>query len=113
MPFAFMGFDAGRYHFLPYTTRMPFSIDRGRFGPSPLLELAPLSWWADMSLIRDNGAIKTDAAQDWILAEQAKVGPVDLRRLRGAGVWRDGEGIVVNDGRQIVTMAGSRWSYEE
>ena len=71
-PFAFLGFDGARYHFLPYLTRMPYAIERGRFGPSALLEIAPLSWWGDMSLIRDNGAIKTDAAQDWIVDEKVQ-----------------------------------------
>lgn len=112
LPFSFLGFDSGRYWFLPRRRRVPFTIDMGRFSPSQLLELAPLGWWGDMSLIRDNGAIKTDAAQDWIVDEQEKAGMVDLRRLRGAGVWRDGEQVLVNDGEQIVTMAGERLEYD-
>ena len=112
LPFSFLGYDGGRYHFLPRKRRVPFTIDMGHFTASQLLEIAPLGFWGASNLIRDNGAIKTDAAQDWIIDEQEKVGMVDLRRLRGAGVWRDGEEIVVNDGAQIVTMAGDRLDYD-
>jgi putative DNA primase/helicase len=112
LPFSFLGYSDGRYHFLPRRRRVPFTIDMGQFSPSRLLELAPLNFWGASQMIRDNGAIKTDTAQDWIIDEQEKVGMVDLRRLRGAGVWRDGEAIVVNDGAQIVTMAGERLEYD-
>ncbi len=112
LPFSFLGFDGGRYWFLPRRRRVPFTIEMGRFSPSQLLELAPLAWWGASQMVKDNGAIKTDTAQDWIVEEEEKVGMVDLRRLRGAGVWRDGEEIVVNDGAQIVTMAGERLDYD-
>ena len=112
LPFSFLGFDSGRYYFLPRKRRVPFTIDMGQFTASRLLEIAPLAWWGGSSMVKDNGTIKTDAAQDWIVDEQEKVGMVDLRRLRGAGVWRDGDAIVVNDGAQIVTMAGERIPYE-
>ena len=112
LPFSFLGYDTARYWFLPRKRRVPFTIDMGRFGPSALLEVAPLGFWGGAGLVKDNGSIKTDAAQDWIIEEQEKIGMVDLRRLRGAGVWRDGEQIVVNDGQQIVTMARERVLYE-
>ena len=112
LPFSFLGFDTARYWFLPRRRRVPFTIDMGHFTASQLLELASLQWWGMQNLIRDNGAIKTDAAQDWIVDEQEKAGMVDLRHLRGAGVWRDGDEIVVNDGAQIVTMAGERLEYD-
>jgi hypothetical protein len=113
IPFSFMGFDQGRYHFLPRRRRVPYTIDMGHFSSSQLLELAALGWWALNNFVKENGALRLNEAQDWIVAEQEKVGMVDLRRLRGAGVWRDGEDIVVNDGAQIVTMAGERLEYDE
>ena len=112
LPFSFLGYSDGRYHFLPRKRHVPCTIDMGQFTASRLIELAPLGFWSVNGFMKDAGGIKTDAAQDWIVDESEKVGMVDLRRLRGAGVWRDGDQIVVNDGAQIVTMAGERLEYD-
>ena len=114
LPFALLGYDTAKHWFLPRRRRIPFTIDMGHFTGSQLLELAPLGWWGAQNLVKETGAIRVDQAQDWLLQvyEQEKIGMVDLRRLRGAGVWRDGSQIVVNDGAQIVTMAGERLEYD-
>ena len=114
LPFALLGYDSARHYFLPYNRRVLFSIDMGHFTASQLLELAPLRWWGDQNLCKDTGAIRVDQAQDWLLKlyEDMHIKYVDLRRLRGAGVWRDGDQIVVNDGAAIVTMAGERVEYD-
>ena len=115
LPFALLGFDTSRHWFLPRERRIPYTIEMGRFTGSQLLELAPLQWWGYMGLVKDTGGIRVDQAQDWLMQryKEEHIGMVDLRRLRGAGVWRDAGAILVNDGKQIVTREGERCSYEE
>ena len=113
LPFIFLGHDQNRYWFLPRKRRVPYTIEMGHFTGSQLLELAELNFWSLAQLCKDTGAIRIDAAQDWLLKRPEALQMVDLRRLRGAGVWRDGSRIVVNDGSAIVTQAGERMNYEE
>lgn len=115
LPFALLGYDGTRHYFLSRARRILYFIEMGRFTGSQLLELAPLTWWGVMGLVKETGAIRVDQAQDWLLQRYAEqhIGMVDLRRLRGAGVWRDGEQIVVNDGRQIVNLKGECQSYDD
>lgn len=113
MPFLPLGYDKSAYYFLRKANRTIFSIAMGSWNSSKLGELAPLSWWSIMGHVTDQGSIKVSTAQNDVAEIQHKVGFFDPKKVRGAGVWRDRQGIILNDGRRIVTMDGKSYSYDE
>lgn len=112
-PFLCLGYDKSGYYFMRKDRRVVFSISMGTFNASKLGELAVLTWWMSMNHTTDQGTIKPGTAQDMIVEAQQSIGFYDPKRIRGAGVWRDQDGIILNDGRRIVTMDGRSFSYQE
>lgn len=119
LPFIALGYDTTAYYFMPRKTRVVHTIGVGTFRNSQMMELAPLSFWGPegahgaVTLIGDNGAIKQGPAQDFLIRLQHQTGWFDADLIRGAGVWSDATGAVLNDGRQIVTMDKRILSYDE
>lgn len=117
LPFRCLGYDKAGYYFLPKKTRVVHTISVGSFKNAQMLELAPLSWWGSMPtgqvLVTEQGALKQAIVQDMLINLQHKVGWFDPAMVRGAGVWRDAGGLVLNDGSQIVTMDRRALSYDE
>lgn len=113
MPFICLGYDTGAYYFMPRKTRVVHTIGVGSFRGSQILELAPLSWWGSQTMVGDAGAIKQGVAQDFLIGLQHQTGWFDPEAIRGAGVWSDATGAVLNDGRQIVTMDKRILSYDD
>lgn len=112
-PFLALGYDKGAYYFMRRETRTIFAIGMGSFNASKVEHLGPLSWWSVQGMVSDQGAIKVSTAQDYLQTLQHQVGFFDPKRIRGAGVWRDHDGIVLNTGSRIVTMAGRSLTYDE
>lgn len=112
-PFLCLGYDKGGYYFMRKDRRVVFSIGMGSFNASKLGELAGVSWWTVLGHVSDQGTIKVAGAQDDIVGAQQQVGFFDPKRIRGAGVWRDQDGIILNDGRRIVTMDGRSFQYQD
>lgn len=112
-PFLCLGYDKGGYFFMRKDIRVVFSIGMGGFTTSKAQALADLSWWLMMSMVGDKGGVKIAEAQDYIQRVQHQVGFFDPKRIRGAGVWRDAEGIILNDGRRIVSMDGRSSTYDK
>ena len=115
-PFVALGYDTEHYYFLKKSTRSVFTIAKGNFNGSRLLEIANLGWWRTVrrgALLTDGGNIRVTLAQDLVQHLSEEAGRFDLATLRGAGVWRDGESqIVVNDGRQIVGQDGKKSAFD-
>jgi len=111
--FRCLGYDAEKYWFLREGKRSPQAIVFGSWTTSKLQELAPLAWWGMRGLCGDQGAIKLSVAQDYVIGIQDQVGRHDPDRLRGAGVWRDENDIIVNDGRRIIQRDGTVQSYQD
>jgi len=111
-PFLCLGYDKAAYYFMRRKTRTLFSIGMGSWNSSKLGEIAALSWWMLMGMTGDEGGIKAAVAQDYVVGLQHEVGFFDPKKIRGAGVWRDSQGIILNDGRRIITMDGRRFDYD-
>lgn len=111
--FRCLGYDAERYWFLREGKRIPQTIGLGQFNASRIQELAPLAWWSVKGMVGDQGGIKVAIAQDYLNMIQFNVGRYAPDRLRGAGVWRDGDEIIINDGRRIVTREGQAVAYAD
>lgn len=112
-PFLCLGYDKASYYFLPRRTRVVHQITMGSFRNSQMLELAELSWWGNQGMITDQGSLKQAPAQELLITAQHQVGFFDPKTLRGAGVWRDAGGVVLNDGRRIVTMDRRSLRYDD
>lgn len=112
-PFLCLGYDKGGYYFMRKDRRTVFSIGMGAFTSSKLGELASLSAWQVLGpFVGDQGTIKPAVAQDYLIDMQQQVGFYDPKRIRGAGVWRDHDGIVLNTGDRILTQKGEQRSYD-
>jgi putative DNA primase/helicase len=108
VPFRCLGYDADHYWFLQGKQRQLFAIAKGTFNASKLGELAPPAWWAALGAINDKGGIDVGRGQQIIIELQTEAGMFDSSRLRGAGVWQEGDEIVINDGGHIVDVEGNR-----
>lgn len=106
-PFRCIGYTDTAYYFLLGRQRLPYSIDKGSFTASRVGELAPAEWWGQVGAVTRESNIDVGRAQKWIHYEQGKRGFFRPENLRGAGVWREGGEVVVNDGERIVHQDGA------
>jgi putative DNA primase/helicase len=104
--FACLGHDGTHHWFLRRGVRVPYKIALGAFNSSKILTLAPLAYWTVQGHVNDQGGIKAATAQDFIEGLSFDVGQYRPERIRGAGVWRDKDGFLINDGRQIILHNG-------
>lgn len=105
--FACLGHDATHHWFLRRNVRVPYKIALGGFNSSKLLTLAPLAFWTLQAMVSEQGGIKTAPAQDYVEQLSFSVGQYRPERIRGAGVWRDKDGFLINDGGRIIMHDGS------
>ncbi len=112
-PYEPLGYTENEHLYLDREDRRVIRVQFGSFRQSTLLEIAPLAWWGSQGLITDAGGVKVAPAQDVLVGESKEAGMHDPGRLRGAGVWRDAEGVVINDGARIITPAGRAVEYRE
>lgn len=105
-PFKFLGHDESRHFFLPIGSNIVKKINFGSFSKSKLLELAPLSWWA-ISYPQKHG-FNVDGAIDDVIRSSETKGYYMPESIRGTGVWKDCEKIVVNDGLHLCDNAGKK-----
>jgi len=104
MPFKFMGFDDGGHYFLPSGSHTIKRIGQGSFTKSKLFELASLSFW--LSQFPMKRGIDIDSAIDWTIRESEKKGFFQPNAVRGTGVWRDNDKIIINTGTHCVNGSG-------
>lgn len=105
-PFTALGFDEGRYYYLPAATEQVCSIGAGSHTQAgQLLQLADLAWWCD-AYPRDPE--RPWKGPNWTVAAGAcmamckRAGVYDARNLRGRGVWVDGGVPVLHAGDRLV-----------
>lgn len=103
-PFRFMGFDDACHYFLPSGSRTIKKIGLGSFSKSKLLELAPLSYWTQQFVQRKG--YDFEAAVDWVIRESEMCGFFRPDSVRGTGIWRDENKIVINNGDYIINGTG-------
>jgi len=104
--FACLGHDATHHWFLRRGVRVPYKISIGGFTSSKLLSLARLSFWGMNGMVGEADGIKTAMAQDFVEGMSFGIGQYRPERIRGAGVWRDKDGFLINDGSKIILHNG-------
>lgn len=105
--FACLGHDGSHHWLLRKGVRVPYKIAIGSFNGSKILSLAPLAFWSMQTMVNDQGGIKATLAQDYIERMSFEVGQYRPERIRGAGVWRDKDGFLINDGAKIIMHDGT------
>lgn len=111
--FRFLGYTDTAHYFMLTRERIIVSIARGGFTSSRVLMLAPLSWWDQAAMVTAQGAIKLTFAQDFLQAESSRAGRFDDAKIRGTGVWQDGDEFILNTGENLVTSDGRVMEYDE
>jgi putative DNA primase/helicase len=111
--FVCLGHDQTHHWFLRRGVRVPYKIAIGSFNASKIGSLAILSYWAAMGHTNDQGSIKVASAQDYIEGMSFGVGQYRPERIRGAGVWRDADGFIINDGSKLIKTNGEVIAYDK
>lgn len=111
--FACLGHDGTHHWFLRRGVRVPYKIALGAFTSSKILSLAPLAFWTVAGHVNDQGGIKAAQAQDYVEAMSFAVGQYRPERIRGAGVWRDKDGMMVNDGARLIMGDGRTFALDD
>src|SRR6056297_2531081 len=106
-PYRPLGSDGSAYYFLVSSDQSIFQIQKGQFTSSRVLELAPLSYWAQFQgfLSENQTAVRPVLVQDQLMRESYAAGAYDDRLIRCSGFWRDGNEIILNDGQGLVRQS--------
>jgi putative DNA primase/helicase len=100
-PFRALGYDRGRYFFLPASAQQVVELgprDLDRMGC--LLQLAPLSWWQTFYPSRDG--VATRAVANDLIQSCHRAGVFDPARVRGRGAWLDQDRVVLHLGDRLL-----------
>lgn len=112
LPFVVLGHDSAAHYFMRRDSRIIFQVSRGSFNAIKALEIAPMSFWAiDFSSKTDG--IRAVDIYDYLVGLSVSAGSFDQTKVRGAGVWRDKDGIVLNDGQRLILPDGTVRGYDE
>jgi putative DNA primase/helicase len=98
-PFRFLGFNNGRYHYLPDGQMQIRSISEDQHTPAMLMGIAPLQWY-EMQYPNGNRGPDWNAVKNWMFRMSEDKGVFNPKLIRGRGAWYD-------DGR-VVQHLGSR-----
>jgi putative DNA primase/helicase len=100
--FAVLGYDLDEYYIYHKAKQQVIVRRRSDFGPTGLVELAPLNWWEMFfpSAKRDGGVNCTMAAE-WLFGVAHRRGIYDASRTRGRGAWRDNRRMVFHHGDHL------------
>jgi len=113
-----LGFDRGRYYYLPKVTGQIVEITAANHSKSQLLALAPLRWFEQ--------EFRAGSGVSWIMAQNALMRSCEARgvfnpdRIRGRGAWWDqgrvmlhlGDKILVDNVEQQLHRVASDFIYE-
>lgn len=103
MPIRALGYNHGRYYYLPARQRQVHEYTAQMHGPTGLMQLAPLEYWAQA--FADGGQMKSPhwhAATDALMRLCERKGIFDTAIIRGRGCWIDDGRLVINLGNRVL-----------
>ena len=120
IPFRFLGFDNGAYYVMPKNQNIPLSISRGEKSiGDKLFEIGTRDWWEacfHKQCFDKNGepyeVFDKAGAIEWFRMQEVKRGMYDDEKILGLGAHVDGDKIMVNTGRAVVSPDGIVSRYE-
>lgn len=95
-PFRILGHDGGRYFYLPNASQQIVHLAASEHRHLHLLRLAPVNWW-ESTFPGPKGA-DWNAAANALIHMAHREGVFSPRKVRGRGVWIDGERTVFHSG---------------
>ena len=98
-PFQCLGYNRGRYYYLPRSTGRVVHLLPSAHTRSRLLTLAPLEWWEDH--FPDLKPRDWSPAVDAVFRESQRAGVFDEDTIRGRGCWRRENGVLVHLGDRL------------
>jgi putative DNA primase/helicase len=99
-PFACLGFDNGKYFYLPRSTGQVTTISRGSHTATNLLELAEIGYWESVHPSKEG--VNWLAAASALFRNQSAAGVFDPDRIRGRGAWLDDGRVVFHLGDRLI-----------
>jgi putative DNA primase/helicase len=99
-PFACLGFDNGKYFYLPRSTGQVTTISRGSHTATNLLELAEIGYWESVHPSKEG--VNWLAAASGLFRNQSAAGVFDPDRIRGRGAWLDDGRVVFHLGDRLI-----------
>jgi putative DNA primase/helicase len=103
-PFDFLGFYEGGHYFLLKNNNIIETIPRTGMSKTRLFHIAPLSWW-QIAFPQRNG-VNWDSAIDYIIQESLLKGFFNPDMIRGVGIWKEKDRVIINDGKQTQDSSG-------
>ena len=99
-PFACLGFDNGKYFYLPRSTGQVTTVSRGSHTATNLLELAEIGYWESVHPSKEG--VNWLAAASALFRNQSAAGVFDPDRIRGRGAWLDDGRVVFHLGDRLI-----------
>jgi putative DNA primase/helicase len=104
--FTILGFNRGTYFYHPAAAGQITALNANMHSSNNLFGIAPLEWWRSRwpRYNKDGDIVGVDwqSLTSDLMEAQHKVGIYDPWRVRGAGVWLDGDKAVMHLGDRLV-----------
>ena len=112
-----LGYSKTTHYFMRKNCRAVFPITKGSFTQFKALEMADLETWAiyedGVPYVTKDGGLKLANIYNDMVKASISAGRYNPRKIRGAGVWRDQDGIILNDGKNLIGPSGQVIKYNE
>ena len=101
-PFLALGYNGGRYYYLPRGTEQVATIKAGSHtSPAEMMSLAPIEWW-EMAYPKEKGGPDWYAAASDCMRRCERRGVYSMRNVRGRGAWYDKGSSVLHLGNRLI-----------
>lgn len=106
--FRFLGYDDTNHYFLSYRSNTIEKISKGSVSKQRLIELAPLCYWQFKYPAKSQDGVDWTVAMDDIINCSSRLGFFNIMKVRGVGIWKNNEKIIINDGNKCIDKNGNR-----
>ncbi len=108
-PLGFEKIDTGvnKYWFFVYSSKTLVGLTASQMSKSNLMMLANLQFWEQQFPSKTTG-MSNDAAINWIINISNNIGIFSEKRIRGRGVWIDGNNVVIHAGDRLIVNGVSK-----
>ena len=101
VPFRFLGYDHGKYYYMPKLSSQAIELSISAHNKSHLISLtSSLQFWEQNFTV--NGKMDWDRAIEWMMLESHKKGVFDPDRIRGRGAWVDANRVIFHLGMRMI-----------
>jgi putative DNA primase/helicase len=108
-PLGFEKIETGvnKYWFFVYSSKTLVGLTASQMSKSNLMMLANLQFWEQQFPSKTTG-MSNDAAINWIINVSNEIGVFSEKKVRGRGVWIDGDNVVIHAGDRLIVNGVSK-----